>query len=304
MQEKYEITAESIKIRVDKWLSENRSDLSRSRIQTLINEGHILVNGNKTKTSYRLCDGDVVSVIDLPVQDLELKPIQMDLDIIYEDQDIIVVNKPKGLVVHPGAGNQDFTLVHGLLAHCKDLSGINGIHRPGIVHRIDKDTSGLLVIAKNDEAHASLSKQLSDKTMSRTYRCLVHGVIEHDYGQIDAPIGRDEKDRLKMAITAKNSKHAITHFKVLERFQNYTYIECELETGRTHQIRVHMKYINHPIVGDLKYAGKNEFGLQGQLLHAVKLRLVHPSTNEEMVFEAPLPEQFHQVLDRIGGLYE
>ena len=304
MQEKYEITAESVKIRVDKWLSENRSDLSRSRIQTLINEGHILVNGEKTKTSYRLCDGDVVSVIDLPVQDLELKPIQMNLDIIYEDQDIIVVNKPKGLVVHPGAGNQDFTLVHGLLAHCKDLSGINGIHRPGIVHRIDKDTSGLLVIAKNDEAHASLSKQLSDKTMSRTYRCLVHGVIEHDYGQIDAPIGRDEKDRLKMAITAKNSKHAITHFKVLERFQNYTYIECELETGRTHQIRVHMKYINHPIVGDLKYAGKNEFNLQGQLLHAVKLRLVHPSTNEEMVFEAPLPDEFHQVLDRIGGLYE
>ena len=303
MLETYKISEEGVTVRVDKWLSDNRSDLSRSRIQSLINDGHVLVNDKKTKASYRLSLGDVISIIDLPVQDLELKPVVMDLDIVYEDQDIIVINKPKGLVVHPGAGNQDFTLVHGLLAHCKDLSGINGIHRPGIVHRIDKDTSGLLVIAKNDEAHVSLSKQLSDKTMSRTYRCLVHGVIEHDYGQIDAPIGRDEKDRLKMAITSKNSKQAITHFKVLERFQNYTYIECELETGRTHQIRVHMKYIEHPIVGDVRYSGKNEFGLHGQLLHAVKLQLVHPSTEEVMVFEAPLPEEFKQVLDRIGGTY-
>ena len=301
MQEKYEITEEGVKVRVDKWLSDNRNDLSRSRIQSLINDGNILVNDEKTKASYRLSLGDIICIVDLPVQDLELKPIKMDLDIIYEDHDIIVINKPKGLVVHPGAGNHECTLVHGLLAHCKDLSGINGVHRPGIVHRIDKDTSGLLVIAKNDEAHVSLSKQLSDKTMSRTYRCLVHGVIEHDYGQIDAPIGRDEKDRLKMAITSKNSKHAITHFKVLKRIQNYTYIECELETGRTHQIRVHMKYIDHPIVGDLKYAGKNEFDLQGQLLHAVKLQLVHPSTEEVMVFEAPLNEEFVRVLDRVGA---
>jgi len=301
MSEKFIIEEGAVHLRLDKWLNEIRGDLSRSKIQMMIASGNILVNENQVKANYRLKIQDRVSITDLPSQELCLTPIKMDLDIVYEDSDIIVVNKEKGLVVHPGAGNYEYTLVHGLLAHCKDLSGINGVMRPGIVHRIDKETTGLLAVAKNDEAHIALSQQLKDKTMTRTYQCLVHGVIEHDYGVIDAPIGRDEKDRLKMAITAKNSKSALTHFKVLKRFEKYTLVECELETGRTHQIRVHMKYIQHPIVGDLKYAGKNDLGVQGQLLQAIRLELVHPKTGENMIFDSKRSTEFQEILNQIGG---
>ena len=211
----------------------------------------------------------------------------------------IIINKPKGMIVHPTAGSQRDTLVNGLLYHCKDLSGINGVLRPGIVHRIDKDTTGLLIVAKNDKAHLSLAEQLKDKTVSRLYYALVHGVIEHDYGTIDAPIGRDPKDRQKMCVTSLNSKNAVTHFKVVERFKEYTLVECKLETGRTHQIRVHMQYIKHPVMGDPKYSYRKTRDCNGQMLHAHQLTFVHPSTNEKVVVDAPLPKQFEDILEEL-----
>ena len=217
----------------------------------------------------------------------------------YEDEDVIVINKPKNIVVHPAAGNQTGTLVNGLLYHCKDLSGINGTLRPGIVHRIDKDTTGLLIVAKNDLAHASLSKQLQSKTVNRLYYALVHGVIQHDFGTIDAPIGRDVKDRQKMAVTSTNSKDARTHFQVIERFENYTLVECRLETGRTHQIRVHMQYIGHPVVGDEKYSYRKTMQTNGQLLHAHQLTFQHPRTGEMITVEAELPKQFADILEEL-----
>lgn len=222
----------------------------------------------------------------------------MDLDIYYEDSDVLVVNKPKGMVVHPAPGHLTGTLVNGLMAHCKDLSGINGILRPGIVHRIDKDTSGLLMVAKNDMAHEKLVNQLVEKSVTRKYFAIVHGIIPHDFGTVDAPIGRDPEDRQRMTVV-DNGKHAVTHFRVLERFHQYSYIECELETGRTHQIRVHMKYIGYPLVGDPKYGPKKTLNINGQALHAGVLGFVHPRTDEYMEFEAPLPEYFSKLLHDI-----
>lgn len=286
--------------RLDHYLVEQVSEYSRSYLQQLIENQQVLVNGEPSKARAKVKEGDTIDLLDIEPKELEIEPTPMDLPIIYEDEDIIVINKPRGLIVHPSASTKDQpTLVHGLLAHCQDLSPINGVMRPGIVHRIDKDTSGLIVVAKSDLAHHALSEQLKDKTMHRQYLALVNGEFKHQHAKIDAPIGRDEKDRQKMTVSAKNSKAAITHVKIREKFKRYTLLECQLETGRTHQIRVHLKYIGFPIVGDEKYARKNEFGIKGQLLHAYQLELVHPRTNEPMTFEAPLPELFEKTLEQI-----
>jgi len=230
---------------------------------------------------------------------LKVEAEEMDLDVLYEDSDLIVINKPKGMVVHPGAGNPNHTLVNGLLHHCKDLSGINGVLRPGIVHRIDKDTSGCLVVAKNDLAHQNLSEQLAQRSLKRTYIALVHGVIQHNVGTIEAPIGRDKNDRQKMTVTSLNARPALTHFKVLKRYDAYTLVECQLDTGRTHQIRVHFQYINFPIVGDPKYSIKKTLETQGQCLHAQRIEFIHPRTKDVMQFEAEMPEVFKHVLEEL-----
>lgn len=293
------IEKENSSKRIDRLLNELCEDLSRNRIQMLIEQNSVLVNGKEIKANYKCKEGDKVE-LELPEnQEPEAKPENIPLDIVYEDRDILVVNKPKGMVVHPSAGNWEHTLVNTLLYHCRDLSGINGVLRPGIVHRIDKDTSGLLAVAKNDTAHNALAKQLSDKTMNRKYLALIDGILEHNYGTIDAPIGRDEKDRQKMTVTEKNSKEAITHFKVIERFKNKTLVECNLETGRTHQIRVHFQYIKYPIIGDPKYGRKNQIMASGQMLHAYQLTLRHPTTNQEMTFNAPLPQEFTDILEQL-----
>lgn len=293
------VSEEDISERIDKFLSEKVTDLSRSRIQQLLSEGLIFVNDQPCKAKYKVKTDDHITAVFEDQMEMEAVPEKMDLDIRYEDSDVIVINKPKGIVVHPANGNQSGTLVNGLLYHCKDLSGINGVLRPGIVHRIDKDTTGLLIVAKNDKAHASLSKQLQTKTVNRLYYALVHGVIEHDFGTIDAPIGRDIKDRQKMAVTAENSKEARTHFKVIERFAEYTLVECRLETGRTHQIRVHMQYIGHPVVGDEKYSYRKTLKTNGQLLHAHQLTFEHPTSKEKITVEAPLPELFQNILEEL-----
>ncbi|MGG3987876.1 RluA family pseudouridine synthase [Bacillus smithii] len=289
------ITEEEQHQRIDKVLSQWNEDWSRSQVQEWIKEGRVTVNGATVKANYK-CEADDRIVISVPEPEvLEITPENMDLDIYYEDRDVIVVNKPRGMVVHPAPGHLSGTLVNGLMAHCKDLSGINGVLRPGIVHRIDKDTSGLLMAAKNDYAHEKLSQQLSNKTVTRKYKAIVHGVIPHDVGTIDAPIGRDPKDRQKMAVV-ENGKHAVTHFRVLERFSQYSLIECELETGRTHQIRVHMKYIGHPLAGDPKYGPKKTLNIEGQALHAEVLGFIHPRTEEYLEFKAPLPDDFSRIL--------
>lgn len=285
--------------RIDKFISEKEEDLSRSRVQQLLSEELIIVNGAPCRAKYKVKVNDHITASFEDLMEMEAVPEEMELDIRYEDSDVIVINKPKGMVVHPANGNQTGTLVNGLLYHCKDLSGINGVLRPGIVHRIDKDTTGLLIVAKNDKAHASLSKQLQTKTVNRLYYALVHGVIEHDFGTIDAPIGRDVKDRQKMAVTADNSKDARTHFKVIERFADYTLVECRLETGRTHQIRVHMQYIGHPVAGDEKYSYRKTMKTGGQLLHAHQLTFVHPTTQESITVNAPLPKQFADILEEL-----
>lgn len=293
------VDEENASKRIDRYLNEVCPDLSRNRIQMLIEQKSVFVNSKETKANYKCKEGDLIN-LQLPEnQEMEAKPENIPLEIVYEDSELLVVNKPKGMVVHPSAGNWEHTLVNALLYHCQDLSGINGVLRPGIVHRIDKDTSGLLAVAKNDTAHNALAKQLSDKTMNRKYLALIDGVMEHDYGTIDAPIGRDEKDRQKMTVTEKNSKEAITHFKVVERFKNKTLVECQLETGRTHQIRVHFQYIKFPIIGDPKYGKKSQILPSGQMLHAFQLTLRHPLTNEEMTFDAPLPEEFSNILQQL-----
>ena len=294
---KVEYIVDQENIRLDKYLGEV-SDLSRNRIQQLSKEERIFVNGKKEKNSYLVQFDDVIQV-DIPeVVEVEIKPENIPLDILYEDQDLIVINKPKGMVVHPGNGNYDGTLVNALMYHCKDLSGINGELRPGIVHRIDKDTTGCIVACKNDFAHEAISLQLQDKTCHREYLALVSGDLASNEGIIDAPIGRDTKDRQKMTVTPKNSREARTKFKVIERFKGATLIECVLETGRTHQIRVHMRYIGHPVVGDTKYGTKCKYmDTQGQVLHAHRLTFVHPRTREKMTFVAPLPEYFEKLLD-------
>ena len=282
--------------RLDKYLAD-AGDFSRSRIQQLLKEERITVDGKTVRGSYRLKDGQEI-VLDLPEdRNIDVLPQDIPLDILYEDSDIIVINKPKGMVVHPAPGVYEGTLVNALLYHCKDLSGINGYIRPGIVHRIDKDTTGCIVACKNDLAHESIAKQLEDKTCHREYQAIVMGNIPHDDGLVDAPIGRDPRDRQRMTVTEKNSREARTRFHVKERFGSATWVECFLETGRTHQIRVHMKYINHPVMGDEKYGKACRYmDTQGQVLHASDLTLVHPRTGETTHFSAPLPEYFEELL--------
>ncbi|MCY8672944.1 RluA family pseudouridine synthase [Bacillus haynesii] len=285
--------------RIDKYLTAVEADWSRTQVQQWIKEDRVLVNGNAVKANYKVQEGDAVSVHVPELEPLDVTAEPMDLDIYYEDQDVLVVNKPRGMVVHPAPGHLTGTLVNGLMAHCDDLSGINGVMRPGIVHRIDKDTSGLLMVAKNDMAHESLVNQLVNKTVTRKYTALVHGVIPHDHGTIDAPIGRDKKDRQSMTVTRENGKHAVTHFEVIERFDDFTVVECQLETGRTHQIRVHMKYIGFPLAGDPKYGPKKTLDFNGQVLHAGVLGFDHPRTGEYVEFEAPLPDDMKNLLDKI-----
>jgi 23S rRNA pseudouridine1911/1915/1917 synthase len=290
-------------MRIDKLLAGLDGEYSRSQIQDWITEGRVSVNGKAVKANYRVQEGDRIEWTVPEPEILDVRPEPMDLDIYYEDQDVIVVNKPRGMVVHPSPGHLNGTLVNGLLAHCRDLSGINGVLRPGIVHRIDKDTSGLLMAAKNDFSHEHLARQLENKTVLRKYKAIVHGVIPHDYGTIDAPIGRDPKDRQSMAVV-DSGKPAVTHFRVIERFDKYTLVECELETGRTHQIRVHMKYIGHPVAGDPKYGPKRTLPIDGQALHAGVLGFAHPRTGEFLTFEAPLPEDFERLLNGLrAGVY-
>ncbi|UIN47709.1 RluA family pseudouridine synthase [Bacillus licheniformis] len=285
--------------RIDKYLTAVEADWSRTQVQQWIKEDRVLVNGNAVKANYKVQEGDAVSVHVPEPEPLDVTAEPMDLDIYYEDQDVLVVNKPRGMVVHPAPGHLTGTLVNGLMAHCDDLSGINGVMRPGIVHRIDKDTSGLLMVAKNDMAHESLVNQLVNKTVTRKYTALVHGVIPHDHGTIDAPIGRDKKDRQSMTVTRENGKHAVTHFEVIERFDDFTVVECQLETGRTHQIRVHMKYIGFPLAGDPKYGPKKTVDFNGQVLHAGVLGFDHPRIGEYVEFEAPLPDDMKNLLDKI-----
>ncbi|WHX42207.1 RluA family pseudouridine synthase [Mesobacillus sp. AQ2] len=292
------ISEEQAGDRIDKVVSTLDSEWSRSQVQQWIKEGNVLVNGTQVKTNYKCSLDDKLEIVIPEPEILDVIPEEMDLEIYYEDHDVLVVNKPKGMVVHPAPGHMTGTLVNGLMAHCKDLSGINCVLRPGIVHRIDKDTSGLLMVAKNDMAHESLVNQLVAKSVTRKYKALVHGNIPHDHGTIDAPLGRDSKDRQSMTVV-DNGKNAVTHFNVLERFQDFTLVECQLETGRTHQIRVHMKYIGYPLAGDPKYGPKKTLELGGQALHAGLLGFDHPRTGEYLEFEAPIPDYFTELLNQL-----
>ncbi len=287
-------------IRVDVGVTE-ALDKSRSFIQNLINEGHIFVNGEIKKANYKIRLGDQVQVEIPKPRLLEVLPENIPLDIVFEDEDLLVVNKVQGMVVHPAPGAWAGTLVNALMYHCDNLSGINGVLRPGIVHRIDKDTSGLLVVAKSDLAHENLSKQLKDHSTARRYQALVHGILHEPSGTIDAPIGRDPSERKRMAVTSHNSKSAVTHYTVLERFQEFSYVEVQLETGRTHQIRVHMAYIGHPVLGDPLYGPKrNRFNLSGQMLHAAELGFIHPRNGNWLDFTAPLPDRFKEILAKLS----
>ena len=286
-------------LRLDKVILNHMPDRSRTEIQKWIKAGQVIVNDNVEKANYKVEEEDVIQVTLPDPQSTEIRPEDIPLDIIYEDEDVIVVNKPTGMIVHPSAGIYSGTLVNALLYHCHDLSAINGITRPGIVHRIDKETSGLLMIAKNDNAHRSLSKQLEEHSVVRRYVALVHGVIPHNKGRIVAPIGRDPEDRQKMTVTDKNAKEAITNFTVLERFDDMTLIECRLETGRTHQIRVHMQYIGYPVYGDPKYGRRSDDTSHGQYLHAKILGFKHPTTGQQMLFEADLPDYFEEKIEEL-----
>ena len=292
---------EDQQMRLDKYLAEQFPEQTRSYLQKLIKDGEVLVNGKNVKTGYQLSKGDEVSVNIPEPKELDVEPQKMDLDIVYEDDDVILINKPKGMVVHPAPGHTTDTLVNGLLYHCKDnLSGINGVARPGIVHRIDRDTTGILIVCKNDMSHNSIAAQLKEHSINRRYRALVHGNLKEDTGTVEGAIGRHPIDRKKMSINEKNGKPAVTHYTVLERFGNYTLIECKLETGRTHQIRVHMSSIGHPLVGDEVYGpAKCPFKLQGQCLHAMVLGFVHPRSGEYMEFSAELPEYFEELLRKL-----
>ncbi|MFR0514478.1 RluA family pseudouridine synthase [Limosilactobacillus mucosae] len=283
--------------RIDKVLGHFLSDVSRSQLQKWIEDGHVTVNGQVVKTKYKLKAGDVVKIIPEAPQTIDLEPEDIPLDIVYEDDDVIVVNKPAGMVVHPAPGHPGHTLVNALLYH-SPLSTINGEFRPGIVHRIDKDTSGLLMVAKNDLAHRSLAAQLKAKTNQREYAALVHGVIKEEQGTIDAPLGRSKKDRKKQAVVM-DGRHAVTHFEVVKRYRHYTLVKCRLETGRTHQIRVHMAYIGHPLAGDPLYGPRKTLAGPGQYLHAGLLGFKHPRTDQEMTFTAPLPDYFTKMLEHL-----
>ena len=286
--------------RLDAYISSQDEEITRTSAQRLIEQGNILVNGNKQKVSYKVSNGDIITIEDVKPQEIELKAQEIPIEIIYEDSDIIVVNKPKGMVVHPANGNPDGTLVNAIMAICKDsLSGIGGEIRPGIVHRLDKDTSGLLIVAKNDKAHVNMSEQIKNHEVKKTYIALVRECIKENEATIDMPIGRSNSDRKKMAVN-KNGKNAVTHIKVLKRYDKYTLLEINIETGRTHQIRVHLSHIGFPVIGDYIYSnGKNEFGVVGQCLHAKELEFKHPISGNEMKLQASLPEYFEDILKKL-----
>lgn len=300
MRESYIVEGESSS-RIDAYLAGILEGVSRSYIQKLVKEEKILVNGKTVKSNYKVAAGDEVEVEIPEPEPLAILPEKMDLDIVYEDADVILINKPKGMVVHPAAGHYEHTLVNGLLYHCQgQLSGINGVMRPGIVHRIDMDTTGILIVCKNDMAHNAISEQLKVHSITRKYQAIVHGRISEEEGMVDAPIGRHPVDRKKMSINYKNGKEAVTHYRVLKRFSRYTHIECQLETGRTHQIRVHMASIGHPLLGDALYGpSKCPYALCGQTLHAGVLGFIHPRTGAYMEFTAPLPEYFTELLEKL-----
>lgn len=296
------IVVDNENMRLDTYIASKCNNLSRNTIQRLIENGNILVNGKIKKVSYKIQMGDNIEITIPEAQELDIKPEKIPLDVVYEDRDIIVVNKPKGLVVHPANGNPDGTLVNAIMELCKgSLSGIGGEIRPGIVHRLDKDTSGLLIVAKNDEAHINMSNQIKNREVKKIYIALVRGIVGENEVTINMPIGRSIKDRKKMAVR-KEGKEAVTHFKVLKRYGKYTLLEIKIDTGRTHQIRVHMSEIGHPVVGDMVYSnGKNEFGVEGQMLHAKSLDFKHPLTGKEMHLEAELPDYFKAVLNKLDN---
>lgn len=298
--EKYKIGEENVNFRIDKIVPILNNNITRMMAQRLIEEGKILVNNKKEKPSYKVRVNDIISIEIPEVTDTEIIPENIDLDILYEDDDIIIVNKAKGMVVHPANGNYTGTLVNALLYKCKDsLSGIGGEKRPGIVHRLDKDTSGVIIVAKNDKAHVNLSEQIKEHSVKKTYIALVKGIVKDNEATIDMPIARSKKDRKKMDVD-KDGKSAITHFKVIQRYQGYSLLEVNIETGRTHQIRVHLSKIGYPIVGDMVYSnGKNEFNVEGQMLHARSIEFKHPTTGKKMFIEAPIPEYFNEVLKQL-----
>lgn len=298
-ESKHSVTVEPgmVSQRLDIFITNQLKPLSRSHVQKLISDGHVTVNGLREKANYKMRQGDSVAIRIPESRPSAAVPEDIQLDIVYEDNDVIVINKPRNMVVHPAAGNESGTLVNALLGRCTDLSGINGVTRPGIVHRLDKDTSGLMMVAKHDLAHIRLAEQIQTRVASRKYLTIVHGNIKENQGVIDAPIGRHRADRKKMAVTYTNSKAAITHFSVLERFGEYTFLECKLETGRTHQIRVHMAHIGHPVVGDPKYGPKqSHFPIQGQALHSAELAFYHPISGERLVFTVPMPQDMQAII--------
>ena len=302
MREEFLVSWEEEDTRIDRYLSGVCPSFSRSYIQKLLKNGDILVDGQQVKSSYGVKEGDRIVVETPEAVEPEIQAEPMDLDILYEDQDVILINKPKGMVVHPAAGHYSHTLVNGLMYHCRDqLSGINGVMRPGIVHRIDMDTTGVLIVCKNDAAHNSIAAQLKEHSIVRRYQAIVHGKVKEDEGVVDGPIGRHPVDRKKMSFNYKNGKPAETHYRVLKRFDRYTYIECRLETGRTHQIRVHMASIRHPLLGDRVYGPSScpVPGLEGQTLHAGVLGFIHPRTGEYMEFTAPLPSYFEHLIQTL-----
>lgn len=303
MSIQFVIDEEHAGIRIDKFLSEELPNMSRSYIQKLIKENQIIVNSAKVKANYKTNIGDILILEEPELKEPDIVAENIPLDILYEDDDILIVNKPKGMVVHPSAGHYSGTLVNALMYHCKDnLSGINGVMRPGIVHRIDMDTTGSLLVCKNDFSHNHLAEQLKVHSITRVYHAIVHGNLKEDFGTINAPIGRHPIDRKKMSINHTNGKEAITHYKVLKRFSNFTYVECRLETGRTHQIRVHMSSIHHPLLGDCVYGPvKSPYKLQGQTLHAKTLGITHPRTGEYLEIDAPLPEYFDKLLQKLDN---
>ena len=297
------VKAENAGVRIDKFISENADGITRSATAKLIEDGNVTVDGKEISKNYKCKENDEITVFIPDAKPLEARAEKIPLDIAYEDSDLLVVNKPKGMVVHPAAGNYDGTLVNALLYHCDgSLSGINGVIRPGIVHRIDKDTSGLLIVAKNEFAHIHLAEQIKDHSFHRAYQAVVYGNIREDSGTVNQPIGRNPNDRKKMAVTLKNSKNATTHYEVINRFGDFTHIRCILETGRTHQIRVHMAYIGHPLAGDMVYGPKKVIkSLEGQCLHAGEIGFVHPRTGQYMEFKSELPDYFKTFLARLDG---
>ena len=300
--EKHIVSSEEKGKRLDSYIASICNDITRTSAERMIKNGEILVNDKTQKAAYKINEGDIITIQKSEPKEIEIKAQDIPIEIIYEDNDIIVVNKPKGMVVHPANGNPDGTLVNAIMAKCKNsLSGIGGEIRPGIVHRIDKDTSGLLIIAKNDTAHVNMSEQIKNHEVKKTYIALVRGVIKDNEATIDMPIGRSTSDRKKMAVN-RNGKNAVTHIKVIKRYEKYTLVEVNIETGRTHQIRVHLSHIGYPIIGDYTYSnGKNEFGVEGQCLHAKSLEFKHPITGKEMKLEAPLPQYFQEILNTLNN---